>query len=96
MRFEIIDTNDGVPSFGEVLSNSWNALAMAAIVIALLAVAIAPFASVLLVIGLPLSMAIKRRRSARAEARPSRPAPPVPPAEDSGDTTITEDAAMGA
>ena len=95
MRFEIINTDDGIPSFGEVLSNSWNALVTAAIVIALIAVAIAPFASVLLVIGLPLCMAIKRGRSARAAARQSRPVPPAPPAGGSGDTTITEDVAVG-
>ncbi len=102
IRFDIINTDDDIPSFGEVLSKSWNALVTAAIVIALIAVAIAPFAAVLLVIGLPLWMATKRRRSARAAARPPRPAPPAPlapptpPAEGPGDTTITEDPAITA
>jgi len=90
MRFDIINENDGIPSFGEVLRSSWKTLATAAIVIALIAVAIAPFAVVILIIGLPLWMAVKRQRSARAADRPPRPAPPAPPAKGLADTDTTD------
>ena len=93
MRFDIINENDGIPSFGEVLRSSWKTLATAAIVIALIAVAIAPFAVVILIIGLPLWMAVKRQRSARAADRPPRPTPPAPPAKGLADTDTTEDTA---
>lgn len=96
MRFDIIDTDDGIPSFGKVLGNSLNALVTAAIVIALIAVAIAPFAAVLLLMGMPLWMVVKRKRSAQAAARPARPAPPAPPADGPGDATTSEDAAITA
>ena len=46
MRFAVLEVDDGFPSFGEVLSDSWNALVTAALVIALILVAVAPFAAV--------------------------------------------------
>jgi len=97
MRFDIIETNDGVPSFGEVLGNSWNALVTAAIVLALIAVAIAPFAAVLLVIATPFWMLINRQRRAQAAARPLQPAPPAPPVaatDDLADTNKVEEPAI--
>lgn len=92
MRFDIIETDDGVPSFGEVLSNSWNALVTAAIVLALIAVAIAPFALVLLVLGTPLWLLIKRQRNRAASRRP-QPAPPAPPVPPAPVATATDDLA---
>lgn len=77
MRFDVMAMDDGIPSFGEVLSNSWNALITAVLVIALILVAIAPFAVVGLVLGVPAWLYFRRRREARAAAAP--PAPPAPP-----------------
>ena len=94
MRFEVVADDDGIPSFGEVLSNSWNALVTAAIVIALVAVAIAPFAAVGLLVGIPAWRLLRHRRDARHAARlasqPPAPTPPAPPAASSADTDSGE------
>jgi len=97
MRFDIIDTDDGIPGFGEVLANSWNALVTAAVVIALLAVAVAPFVAVALLVGVPIWKVIKRQRRAQAAARaaqPAPPAPPAPPTEDPADASSDKEAAI--
>ena len=82
MRFDVITVDDGIPSFGEVLSNSWNALVTAIIVIALIAVAIAPFAAVALLLGVPALRLWRRHQATWAANRPApvmAPAPPAPP-----------------
>lgn len=80
MRFDVLEDDDDFPSFGEVLSDSWNALVTAALVIALIAVAIAPFAAVALILGVPAWLLIRRRRARRAAANPTPTPPPAPPA----------------
>jgi len=79
IRFDVTDFDAGFPSFGQVLSNSWEALKTIAIVIALVAVALAPFAAVALVLGIP-ALRFWRRRQAMRPITPVAPAPPAPPA----------------
>lgn len=79
VRFDVLNEDDGFPSFGEVLSNSWGALVTAAIVIALIAVAIAPFAAAALVLGVPAVYLVRRIQASRP-ARSAQPAPPTEPA----------------
>lgn len=96
IRFSVTDFDEGFPGFGEVLSKSWNALATVAIVFALVAVAIAPFLAVALVIGYPLWRMYRRNRF---QVRPARPAPPAPPglADESNEpTSVAGDADTGA
>lgn len=96
MRFDVLEVDDGIPSFGEVLSDSWDTLVTAAIVVALVAVAIAPFVAALLVIGTPVWFWM-RRRNARATSRPPRPTPPAPAppsASGEGDVGVGEEAAI--
>lgn len=85
LRLDVVTDDSGIPSFGEVLSDSWNALTTAAIVIALVAVAIAPFAAVALLIAIPVWMVLRRRRNgAAASDRVLRPEGPTAP---SGEAT---------
>jgi len=78
MRFAVLEVDDGFPSFGEVLSDSWNALVTAALVITLILVAVAPFAAVALVLGIPAGLLIRRRRANRPPTQPTQPASPAP------------------
>ena len=80
MRFDVLEVDDGYPSFGEVLSDSWNALVTAALVIALVLVAVAPFAVVALVLGIPAWLLIRRRGANRPPTQPTQPTQPAPPA----------------
>ena len=80
MRFAVLEVDDGFPSFGEVLSDSWNALVTAALVIALVLVAVAPFAVVTLVLGIPAWLLIRRRGANRPPTQPTQPTQPAPPA----------------
>jgi len=80
MRFDVLEVDDGYPSFGEVLSDSWNALVTAALVIALVLVAVAPFAVVTLVLGIPAWLLIRRRGANRPPTQPTQPTQPAPPA----------------
>lgn len=95
IRFSVTDFDEGFPGFGEVLGKSWNALAAIAIVLALTAVAIAPFLAVALIIGYPLWRVLRRSGRQFTSSRRNRPAPPAPaessahgsddPAKDAGD-----------
>lgn len=78
-RLEVVEPDDGIPSFGDAFSGSLNALATIAIVIALVAVAVAPFlvaGLVLFAIGWPLWRRFGPRRGDSEEAA----AVPTPPA----------------
>lgn len=76
MRLDLVGGRD-LPAFGEVLSQSWNALVTAALVIALAAVAMAPFLLAAAVIGWPVFMWVRRRRLALLdEPVASEPAAP--------------------
>lgn len=80
IRFDVTNLDEGFPSFGEVLASSWSMLVKAAIVIALIAVAIAPFLAVGLLLGW-FGLQILRRmrpRPIRLSQRPTRAAPPAP------------------
>ena len=106
MRFDVLEVDDGFPSFGEVLSDSWNALVTAALVIALILVAVAPFAVVpwswafrhgcsFAAAGrtdLPLSPP-SQHRPAPQPPRPPTPAAPAPPVDNA---TSDEDDAQTA
>jgi len=76
MRFDVTNYEDDFPSFGEVLGNSWNAIKTIAIVLALFAVAVAPFVLIALAIGWPLRLWFRNYQA----NRPANPAPPAPPA----------------
>jgi len=90
MRFDVTNFDSGIPGFGEVLGNSWNALKTALIAIALLAVAVAPFLVVgLLVLG-PLWLWFRRNRADRANRATSYPKQGNP---DQDDATLVESAA---
>jgi len=88
LRFDVLN-DDELPGFGEVLSSSWDALVTALAVIALIAVAVAPFAAVAALFGTPIWWLIRRRIAARpprpvyappaSSAPPASPAPPTPP-----------------
>lgn len=86
LRFDLIGGDDGFPSFGEALSSSWNALKTIAVVIALVAVAIAPFLAVAVVLG-SIGLWLFRRRP----ARPQSSATPVPPAPPEPGTRVDDD-----
>jgi len=97
MRFEVTDFEDGFPTFGEVLGRSWDALRTAAIVVALVAVAVAPFALAALIIGTPVWRVLRRRpavRPAKMEAgkgldpdAPTASASPTGPADNAKAST---------
>lgn len=96
MRLNLLEVeDDGFPSFGEVLGRSWDALVTAAIVIALVAVAIAPFAAAALVLGF-IGLKLYRRmpRTPRVETIPPAPTPPPPSsdAENKDDADAEDDA----
>lgn len=95
VRFDVMSEDDGFPSFGEVLSNSWNALVTAAVVIALVAVAVAPFALVLAVLALPIWLWMRRRRTPARTEVPAPPAPPAPTTEGASETADPADAEIG-
>ena len=88
LRFEVADS-DGLPSFGEVLSDSWSALVTLIAVIALVAVAAAPFLAVALIIGFPLWRLVRRNRrlGPAPQTQPSPPPPPVSGRSDEDDET---------
>ncbi len=95
LRFDVLADDDGLPSFGEVLEDSWSALVTAALVIALVAVAVLPFAVLALVLGVPAWLLIRRRRAERVAARPAPPTPPAPPVAEATEATGPADAATG-
>jgi len=77
LRFDVIG-GDGFPTFGEALSGSWNALKTIAVVIALVAVAIAPFLAVALVLG-SIGLWLFRRRPVRPQPKSTPPPQPCAP-----------------
>lgn len=88
-RLDVVEPSGGIPSFGEVLSSSWNALKVAAIVLGLVLVAVAPFLAIALPIGWLVMRVVRRRRatkpaspSQRGTAHAATPPPPPPPVND--------------
>lgn len=70
LRLDVVEVDDGLPSFGDVLASSWKTLVTIAVLIAIAAVAVAPFALVALVLA-PLALFLFRRF--RSGARPAQP-----------------------
>lgn len=70
LRLDVVEVDDGLPSFGDVLASSWKTLVTIAVLIAIAAVAVAPFALVALVLA-PLAVFLFRRfRSSARSAEP--------------------------
>ena len=88
IRFDVTDFDAGFPSFGTVLTRSWDALKTAAIVVALVLVAIAPFVAVGLLVGVPLLAGLRRRRGAQPDAATNTRATTPPPPPTVADATI--------
>lgn len=98
LRLDIIHPDDGVPSFGEVLSSSWNALKIGAILIALVLVAAAPFVAIALPLGWLVLRMWRRKRANPSVAPPaaaSAPPPPPPPPPGSEQNTEKEPTPVG-
>jgi len=91
LRLDVSEPTGGLPGFGEVLSSSWNALKVAAIVIALVLVAIAPFLALALPVGWLLLYFVRRRRRTMTTSTStvtSSPPPPPPPAREEELTSV--------
>lgn len=78
-RLDVVEPSGGMPGFGEVLTSSWNALKVAAIVVALVLVAIAPFLAIALPLGWLVLRLLRRRNAAQPASSKQADTPPPPP-----------------